>query len=461
MAVVGSGLTALLTAQHLVDDAEVLLVSPRSAVPTDPARADGPLSLPAPVDDDASRLAAERCAALGLPGAPRWWRPEGPFHLWSDGQVRTVPPGLGTCAPVPFPAVAAARVLSPVGLATLAAAPLRPRRHVPGDRSVASLVDALLGVEVRDRLVAPWVAAATGGEASELSAADALPDLWAARGSGAVVYRDVTPRADVGVLTRPGGWRPLLEALHGSLAPCLQQEPIDAIAADAHGPVLRAAGGQEQVDAVVVTVPAAAAVALLADAFPGVARELLGIAHRPVVEVLLDHEAAAVPRSAADGVLLVPAGADRRIAWVDRWPGDAAAVPSGVVRSRVLLAPHAAQALASGAEAADVQHRHVDAELRRALGIRRPALRATSTTWTVPQRTVGHAARLDRLVHQLDQVPPGLHLGGPALRGVGPAARLHDAGRLAHEVRWQLSTLPRRPRPEERPTAGPVTGSSG
>jgi protoporphyrinogen/coproporphyrinogen III oxidase len=463
VAVVGSGLTALLAAQHLVDHAQVLLVTPRSAGRTDPLVVDGPLGLLAPVEDDALRIAAERCAALGLQDTPGWWQPDGPCRIWSDGRLRTVPPGLGTYAPVPLPVVAATRVLSPAGLATLAAAPLRPQRHVPGDRSVASLVDATLGVEVRDRLVAPWVLAASGGEAGELSAACELPDLWAARARGAVGSRG-GPLHDEpgrrGVLMMPGGWRPVLEALRGSLAACHWEEPVDAIAADTHGPVLCSAGREEPVDAVVVTVPAAAAVRLLKDAFPGVARELLGISHRPVVEVLLDHEAGAVPSSVASGVLLVPARAGRRIAWVDRWPGDGVPVPPGTVRSRVLLAPPAAQALDRGDEPADVLLRHVDAELRRALGIRRPAVHTVSSSWSVPQRTVGHTARLDRLVHQLDQVPPGLHLGGPALRGVGPAARFHDAGRLAHEVRWQLSTLPRRPPVDDRPSSGPASRGS-
>jgi oxygen-dependent protoporphyrinogen oxidase len=451
-------LTALLTAHQLVDDAHVVVVAPPQVAAGDPVLADGPLGLLAPVDDDALRIATERCAALGLAGVPRWWRPDGPFRVWVDDRLRTVPPGLGTAAPVPLAAATASRVLSPAGLATLTVAPLRPRRHVPGDRSVAALVDAALGIEVRDRLVAPWVVASSGGDLTELSAADELPDL--AVGRQPVAYRaGAVPDAvrARGVLTVPGGWRVVLEALRTQLAGCLEPEPVVAVAADEHGPVLRSRQGEQPVDAVVLTVPAAAAVRLLADAFPGVARELLGISHRPVVEVVLDHERDAVPASAVPGVLLVARGEGRRTAWVDGWPGDGATVAPGTVRSRVLLAPEVAQAIERGDEPVDAVLRHVDAEVRRALGIRRPVVRATLSSWSVPQRTVGHRARLDRLVHQLDQVPPGLHLGGPALRGIGPGARLHDAGRLAHEVRWQLSSLPRRPPVEEPADTGPAT----
>jgi protoporphyrinogen/coproporphyrinogen III oxidase len=463
VAVVGSGLTALLTASQLVDEARVVVIAPSEVAAGDPVLADGPLGMLAPVDDHALRIATERCAALGLAGVPRWWRPDGPFRVWIDGRLRTVPPGLGTTAPVPLAAAAASRVLSPAGLATLAAAPLRPRRHAPGDRSVAALVDAELGIEVRDRLVAPWVVPSSGGDVAELSAADELPDLWVAGERRPVAYRgrEAPDAAGArGVLTVPGGWRAVLEALREQLAGCIEPEPIVAITADQHGPVLRSARGEEPVDAVVLAVPAAAAVRLLAGAFPGVARELLGISHRPVVEVVLDHERDAVPASAVPGVLLVARREGRRTAWVDGWSGDDAAVTPGTVRSRVFLSPDAAQAVERGDEPVEAVLRHVDAELRRALGIRRPAVRTTLSSWSVPQRTVGHRARLDRLVHQLDQVPPGLHLGGPALQGIGPAARLHDAGRLAHEVRWQLSRLPRRPPAEDPADTGPVARRS-
>lgn len=448
VAVIGSGLTALATARALETDVEVLLL-PSGSAADEVAAADGPLGLPAPVDDDARRHADELLAGVGLPGTARWWGPSGPVGVWIDGTVRRVPAGLATTVPVPLAVIAASRVLSPLGLATLAAGPVRPRRHVPGDRSVASLVDATLGVEVRDRLVAPWVAAATGGDAAELSAESEVPSLWSSRDVAAVAVRGAQVETDPvarGVLTVVGGWSAVLGSLHTALAPRSVDAPLVAVGADAAGPVLRFAGREEPVDAVVVTVPTPQAVQLLADAFPGVARELVGIAHLRVVEVVLDHEVDAVPTSGAVELLQVPPSQGRRIGWVDRWPGDGAGPPPEHVRSRVLLSSQAAQAVGDAGSGDEVV-RHVDAELRRALGIRRPAVRSQITTWTVPQRTVGHRARLDRLVHQLDQVPPGLHLGGPALQGIGPAARLHDAGRLAHEVRWQVSAHPRRRSP--------------
>lgn len=447
VAVVGSGLTALLTARSLAADTEVVVVAPAAAGGADPLDADGPLELPFPIDDDAQRLASECCAGLGLAGPARWWQPTGPVRVWLDERLREVPSGLGTIVPIPLSAAAASRVLSPAGLTTLALGAVRPRRPVAGDRSVSDLVDARLGVEVRDRLVAPWVAAPMGAEVTELSAVCELPQLWAARNGPLVRARQgdahtvTSPR---GVLTVPAGWRVLLERLQEVVGAQLEAAPLVAIGADAYGPVLRFADREQPVDALVLSVPVPDAVRLLTASLPGVARELHGIAQRRLVEVVLDHDRAAVPAGAEDGVLLVPPSQGRRAAWVDHWPGDGDGPPEGRMRSRVLVSTRAAQG-SDSAEGRQALVRHVDAELRRVLGLRRPAARSMLRAWTVPQRTVGHLARLDRLVHQLDQVPPGFHLGGPALRGVGPAARLHDAGRLAHEVRWQLANRPRRP----------------
>ncbi len=446
VAVVGSGLTALLTARSLAADAEVVL-APLAQEPVGGLDADGPLELPLPVDGEAQELASQWCDRLGLAGPAAWWEPAGPVRVWSGTSLRRIPAGLGTGTPVSLPAVASSRVLGTAGLATLGLARWRPARRVPGDRSVADLVDARLGVEVRDRLVAPWVAAPIGGDAAELSAACELPQVWAARDRPLVSMRSGSEPSlgtGRGVLTVPSGWRALHERLLASLAQQVAAAPLLAIAADAHGPVLCFEGREQAVDALVLAVAAPDAVRLLGARFPGVVRELVGITHHHLTEVVLDHAASAVPAGADQGVVLVPPSQGRSAAWIDHWPGEKEAPEPGQVRSRVLLSSRVATQ-PDDPDATGRLVRQVDAELRRALGVRRPAGRTSLRTWSVPQRTVGHLARLDRLVHQLDQLPPGFHLGGSALRGVGPAARLHDAGRLAHEVRWQLANHPRRP----------------
>lgn len=446
VAVIGSGLTALLVAHHLDADVEVVPV-PAAVDGSDPVRADGPLDLPARFDAEAARLATEGCAALGLGPAAAWWQPTGPVRVWIDDHLRTVPAGPLTTLPLPLSGVVTSRVLSPLGLATLATGALRCRRHVaPGDRSAADLVDTCFGVEVRERLVAPYLAATAGGTPEELSAACELPELWAERHRPPATLRPATAPAVLagcGVLEVPAGWAALVHRLHGSIEPRRWTAPAVSIGHDAHGPVVHLPGRVLEVDAVVVTTSATEAVRLLAEAYPGVARELHGIGHRTLVEVTLDHDAASVPPGAERGVLLVPPRARRHTAWLDHHTGEAGGPVPGTVRTRAVLRPDVAATVTAESDEERLLH-VVDAEVRRALRIRRPAPHRSVRRWVVPLRTVGHGARLDRLVHQLDQVPAGVHLGGPALRGLGAAARLHDAGRLAHEVRWQLAHRPRR-----------------
>jgi protoporphyrinogen/coproporphyrinogen III oxidase len=99
----------------------------------------------------------------------------------------------------------------------------------------------------------------------------------------------------------------------------------------------------------------------------------------------------------------------------------------------------------------------VDAEVRWMSAIRAPAVERLVVRWhdALPQYDVGHVQRADRIRALLEGLPPGLHLGGASLDGVGLTARARDAERLAAAVR----DLPPR-EDEEEPPVGTLAGQA-
>jgi oxygen-dependent protoporphyrinogen oxidase len=81
-------------------------------------------------------------------------------------------------------------------------------------------------------------------------------------------------------------------------------------------------------------------------------------------------------------------------------------------------------------------------ELAHIMGLAAPPLESHVQRWprAMPQYTVGHQARLDRLDAAILPLP-GLHVTGAAYRGVGIASCVANAGRIAKDVMAGLSDV--------------------
>jgi protoporphyrinogen/coproporphyrinogen III oxidase len=450
VAVVGGGLTGLATAWHLREDAEVVLyeASPRlgGQIRTIDL-ADGPLDVGA--DAFLTRQAAgpDLLTSLGF-GAEDLIHPAtGTVHLWLGDRLRRLPAGTVFGVPTDLRALAASGVLGPADLAFIASEPLRPRRSVPGDRSVADLVGERFGARVVERLVEPLLGGVYAGDARQLSAQATLPPVWAAaqehrsllRGLGA--WRTGTAADDRPLfVTVRGGLRRVVERLAGRLGTRVRTaSPVHAVDAGPGGLTLHLEGHTEQADAVVLAVPAAVAARLLAVGWPHAARELAGIQTASVAVVALAydrHDAAALPSGSG---VLVPRGQGRLVKALtlstNKWPHLAG-------RRRVVLRASVGRIDDDRARdlADDELKARVDAEVRAALSLTGPAREHAVMRWpdALPQYAIGHHAKVDRIRHLVTQGPPGLHLGGASFDGVGLSARAAEGARLAHDVRWQL-----------------------
>lgn len=446
--VIGAGLTGLAAAWRLRDRAHVTVLE---AGPRVGGQIDTVTLAEAPFDVGADAFLvrqpqADRLVREAGFGDDDLVEPAtGQVRLWVGGRLRPLPTGTVLGVPTDLRALARARVLSPAALARVAAEPAVPRREVAGDRSVADLVGERFGRGVAETLVEPLLGGVYAGRVDQLSAAATLPPVWKA----ATEHRSLLAglRAHRAAIAVPEG-TPVFRTLRGGLSRLVERLTDDL--GDAVHRRARVTGldrtddgrwrittdGDElTADQVVLAVPAQHAARLLAPLSPAAARDLVTLRAASVATVAL-----AYPR---EGEAELP-------------PGSGVLVPrtEGRLTKAITVAsrkwPHHADRphwllRASVGRVDDDRHRHlddeelarrVDAEVRWATGLRRPATAWRVRRWddALPQYDVGHLERVERLRHELGERTPGLHLAGAAFDGVGLAARAAEAERLAHAI---------------------------
>jgi protoporphyrinogen/coproporphyrinogen III oxidase len=450
--VVGAGLTGLATAWRLrdVDDVVVLEAGERVGGQIDTVDLAGaPLDVGADAflvrQPESERLARE----LGFGDDDLVAPATGQVHLWTRGRLRPLPGGTVLGVPTDLGALARSGVLTPGGLARASVEPLVPRRAVVGDRSVADLVGERFGREVVDTLVEPLLGGVYAGRTDRLSAAAALPPVWAAAQhhrsllTGLREHRRRTASVTGPVFrTVRGGLSRLTDRLTDHLGDRVRTGvPVRRLGRVGAGWMVATAEGTLTADDVVLAVPARAAASLLVEALPDVARELAAIRTASVATVALAYErgdGADLPEGSG---VLVPPGEGRltkAITFASRkWPHHADRDVL-LLRASVGRVPETGRSSDPNLDLDDdTLAERVDAEVRWATGLPRPAVARTVRRWpeALPQYDVGHLARVDRIRHGVRVGAPGLHLAGAALDGVGLAARARDAERLAHQLR--------------------------
>jgi protoporphyrinogen/coproporphyrinogen III oxidase len=446
VAVIGGGLTGLATAWHLRDDADVVVLDaadhPGGEIRTE---AFGGTRLDVGADAFLARQPeAERLVrALGFDDDDLVAPLTGQVALWVRGRLARLPERTVLGAPVDPTALWRSGAISPAGIVRAALEPLLPRRAVPGDRSVADLVGERFGREVVDVLVEPLLGGVYAGAADRLSAEAAAAPVWAAAGR----HRSVTAGLREHLARSADDERPVFLTLRDGLGQVVERlaaaldlrlrTRAERVRRTPTGwQVVTVDGGALDVDQVVVTVPAEAAAALLAEPAPDAARELVTIRTASVAVVALAYGREAVRQAPQASGILVPRREARLVKAVTlssrKWPHHAA-------HDRFLLRASVGRVDDPSALELDDEElaERVDAEVRWATGIRAPAVERLVVRWpdALPQYDVGHVRRVDRIRADLQALPPGLHLGGAALDGIGLAARARDAERLAHGVR--------------------------
>jgi protoporphyrinogen/coproporphyrinogen III oxidase len=455
--IVGAGLTGLATAwrlRDLDDDVVLLEASERVGGQIDTAHVAG-----APFDVGADAMLvrqpeAERLAReLGFREDELVAPATGKVHLWTREALRPLPTATVMGVPTDLRELARSGALSAAGVARAALEPTLPRRTVIGDRSVADLVGERFGREVVEGLVEPLLGGVYAGRTDRLSAAAALAPVWSAAQrhrsllTGLRAHRRAGASATGPVFrTVRGGLSRLTARLAEALGPRLWTGvPVRGVRRDEDGWVVDAPGATLVADHLVLAVPARVAARLLVGEVPDVAAELAPIRTASVATVALAYERTAGATLPDGSGILVPPREGRLVKAVTfasrKWPHHA---------DRDVLLLRASVGRVPG-DGADRDHNldlddptlaeRVDAEVRWATGLPRPAVERTVRRWpdALPQYEVGHRERLARIRHALHTQAPGLHLAGASFDGLGLAARAREAEQLSHHLRGAVT----------------------
>ena len=245
-----------------------------------------------------------------------------------------------------------------------------------------------------------------------------------------------------------GGLSTLIDALAASLGPALRLDaPVRRISRQGDQWRVDLEGDPVDAEKVILAVPSYAAAPLLQPLDAALAEEVASIEHAPIAVVHLAFPRRALPAVPQGFGFLAPRVENRRVlgciyvSSVFPWraPEDQCLLTcmvGGVTRPDLAaLDEDALRALAFE-------------ELRAALGVppdTSPSY-ARVQRWPrgIPQYTLGHLSRLDRILRRAAALP-GLHLAGNSFRGVGMNDCIRTASELAEELCWKPSPTAQRP----------------
>ncbi|MEU2347880.1 protoporphyrinogen oxidase [Modestobacter sp. NPDC049651] len=350
----------------------------------------------------------------------------------------------GTVLGVPTSAEGLDGVLTPAGVARVAAEAELPPLRLDGDVAVGRLLRERVGDEVVDRLVEPLLGGVYAGRADELSLEATMPGLAAQLRRSPSVLAAATAAREAGARSRGDADGPVFMTVApgiGSLPAELARAGRAEVRLGTRAERLARTGGgftvtltsgeQLAADAVVLATPAGPTARLLADVAPDAVAPLAGIPYASMTVVAMAFPAQPVP---AGSGLLVPPVTGRLVKGVTvssaKWPHLS---DDGVLRVRSSVGRHG-----------DAPDPRGDAELTAAvvadvadlLQLERPEPLDTSLVrWAdgLPQYLVGHPGRVAAVRAAVAAVP-GLAVAGATYEGVGVPACIRDARRAVRAL---------------------------
>jgi oxygen-dependent protoporphyrinogen oxidase len=377
-------------------------------------------------------------------------------RIWSRGHLRPLPQSSLFGVPHKLLPLLASGLLSPPGVARAAADLVLPRRRPrPGqDLTIGELIRPRFGGQVFERLVDPLIGGVHAGRADRLSARSVVPEVYDAIRSNRSVYlatrrRPAQPAgAGPSLVTLEGGLVTLVDALVAACGAGSIELGATVRALSRRGDGFEVRLADERVlsaDAVVLATPGFAAAELLADVAPVAARACADIPYADVASVTLVYPREGLGRDLDSTGFLVPAVEGLLLvgcSWLSaKWPhlSDPSVV---LVRAMVGREGDARFTALSDEELVERVH----CELVVTMGMRTVPKEAMVQRWprAMPQYTVGHQDRLDRIDHDLAALP-ALVLTGAAYRGVGVASCVSQADRTADALLTRLGTAPALP----------------
>lgn len=441
VAVVGGGITGLATARLLRHSGLTVTILEAGAELGGKIQTRELAGVPVEAGPDTflARVpwAVDLCRELGLgdaliaPATGKAW-------LWIGDRLRPLPERHVLGVPTALGPLLESGVLSPAGVARAVLDLVLPRTDPGPDPSVAAVVGRRMGRQVVERLVDPLVGGINAGRADGLSlAATARPIADGAARSRSLVLglRQAKPGPGGPVfLGLVGGLHRLVDRLaEEDLGTVRLGTAVSGITATDGGYTLGCTPGPDvDADSVIITTPAFATAEIVGGLSPAAASALAGIRHASVVTATLAYHPSADVRPLEGAGMLVPRVEGRLITactWsTSKWPALAS---SGMV---LLRASAGRDGDTRAMELDDTEVvRRVHDELTEALGLREAPAASLVSRWPrgFPQYDVGHQARVDDIEASLARDAPGVFVAGASYRGLGIAACIEQACRVA------------------------------
>ena len=357
------------------------------------------------------------------------------------------------------------RLLSLTAKLRVALEPFAPARDPAVDETVFDFASRRLGKAFAEVFIAPMVLGITAGDARSTSLAALFPRMRQLEDRHGSLIRGMLagrrearrraeedrirggPAGPGGRLTsfREGGAGRLIQALRRQLgervktgAKVVTLKAVTPTDGSAHRYALELASGESlEGEVVVLAIPAYVSADLLEQLLPEVRTDLQAIPYAGVRVLGLGYPRSAVSHPLDGFGFLVPRGQGVRILgclWTSSlFPNQA---PTGRVLLRIIAGgvPDPEFVTLGNEEALQV----VREDLRRTMGITAEPQMVRHIRWprAIPQYTVGHQQRVERIMNALEK-RPGLLLTGNSYHGIG----LNDCTREARRVAEQVGAL--------------------
>jgi oxygen-dependent protoporphyrinogen oxidase len=381
-------------------------------------------------------------------------------YIKSRGRLLPLPQGMTGLIPSRLGALMTTPLLSPFGKLRAAAEWFVPPAERNDAESVRAFVVRRLGREAYDRMVEPLLAGVFAGDGAQLSLDATFPRLRAMEEAHGGILRGMvasrrTKAAPAehragppGVPTSAflsfvSGMAELPEALVSHLTRAgVQLRPLVRVASvapragdgRAMPAVLLDDGSQLEADGLIIATPIVATASLLKTADPTLSALLAEIGSTSTATVSLAFKASEVSRPLdASGYTIPRIEAGPVIACTWSSTKFAGRAPEGFVLFRVFFGGVGRESVVAEDDADLVTLSC--AELRHTAGVVGTPWLVRVARWRdrIPQYTVGHLRRVDRIEERLGHTP-WLALAGNALRGVGVPDCIRSGQSAAEQV---------------------------
>jgi oxygen-dependent protoporphyrinogen oxidase len=371
--------------------------------------------------------------------------PRAPAYVYAGGELQAVP--------MSPPALVRSKLISNAAKLRLLREPFVKARRGGGEESVASFVRRRLGDEILERLVEPFLSGVYAGDPEELSLQACFPKLAEFEAEAGGILRGALRAAKQSrkQATKPKrSLRPyrLCSFRHGlsALPEALARSLGDSLLTRARIIDINSSGGFEikiehlgeiktiTSSTLVFSTPAYVAARLLDSVAPEIAALVAEIPYVPIASVPLAYRAEQAPRK-LDGFGFLAPRAEGLRTLGSIWNSSlfAGRAPEGWVCLTNFVGG------ATDVEAVKLGDREliriVHGDLSRVLGVSgepRP-LPITRYERAIPQYTMGHAARVERIESMLRDIP-GLWIAGNYMRGISLGDCIKHAERVAVDI---------------------------